>query len=242
MITARKASVGVRVRVRVRVIGLGAHALVQIRDAAAGRQRMGGARAWGRTRAVSASATRATRLARSRQCALRSGAQQGQLDLTACDRHETRRVGRAVWGCRAGRSRVAEVLRQRRARAAQAAHVPRAAAPPMALWHGSVATDRRPARRPPSVKYASHRNGAAASPPDTRTARREPHTGAPAREGVLLVCFTRGVNTGMKVRCRALLPRPRRAGRARAGAPSGSTRASRPARTTRRTSWGSCGA
>jgi hypothetical protein len=220
----------------------GAHALVQIRDAAAGRQRMGGARAWGRTQAVSASTTRATRLARSRQCALRSGAQQGQLDLTACDRHETRRVGRAVWGCRAGRSRVVEVLRQRRARAAQAAHVPRAAAPPEALWHGSVATDRRPARRPPSVKYASHRNGAAASPPDARTARREPHTGAPAREGVLLVCFTRGGEHGDETRrCRALLPRPRRAGRARAGAPPGSTRASRPARTTRRTSWGSCG-
>jgi hypothetical protein len=109
----------------------------------------------------------------------------------------------------------------------------------MALWHGSVATDRRPARRPPSVKYVSHRNGAAASPPDTRTARRGPHA---AREGALLVCFTRGVNTGMKVRCRALLPRPRRVRRARAGAPPGSTRASRPARTTRRTSWGSCGA
>ena len=62
----------------------------------------------------------------------------------------------------------------------------------MALWHGSVATDRRPARRPPSVKYVSHRNGAAASPPDTRTARRGPHAGAPAREGALLVCFTRG--------------------------------------------------
>ena len=65
----------------------------------------------------------------------------------------------------------------------------------MALWHGSVATDRRPARRPPSVKYVSHRNGAAASPPDTRTARRGPHA---AREGALLVCFYQGVNTGMK--------------------------------------------
>ena len=54
--------------------------------------------AQGRTPAVSASTTRATRLARSRQCALRSGAQQGQLDLTACDRHGTRRVGRAVRG------------------------------------------------------------------------------------------------------------------------------------------------
>ena len=47
----------------------------------------------GRTQAVSASTTR---LARSRQCALRSGAQQGQLVLTACDRHRTRRVGRTM--------------------------------------------------------------------------------------------------------------------------------------------------
>ena len=52
----------------------------------------------GRTPAVSASTTRATRLARSRQCALHSGAQQGKLDLTACDRHGTRRVGRTMWG------------------------------------------------------------------------------------------------------------------------------------------------
>ena len=87
----------------------------------------------------------------------------------------------AVWGCRAGRSRGAEVLRQRRARAAQAAHGPWAAAPPMALWHGSVAADRRPARRPPSVKYVPMRNGAAASPTASRTARRGPHAGAPRR-------------------------------------------------------------
>ena len=52
--------------------------------------------AQGCTQAVSASTTRATRLARSRQCALRSGAQQGQLVLTACDRHRTRRVGRTM--------------------------------------------------------------------------------------------------------------------------------------------------
>ena len=161
-VTWAGAKVGLRLRLRLRL-----RARVGCARARADPRRGSGApthgrgSGLGRTQAVSASTTRATRLARSRQCALRSGAQQGQLDLTACDRHETRRVGRAVWGCRAGRSRVAEVLRQRRARAAQAAHVPRAAAPPMALWHGSVATDRRPARRPPSVKNASHRNGAA---------------------------------------------------------------------------------
>ena len=54
--------------------------------------------AQGRTRAVSASTRRATRSARSRQRALCSGAQQGQLDLTACDRYGARRVSRAAQG------------------------------------------------------------------------------------------------------------------------------------------------
>ena len=83
--------------------------------------------AQGCTQAVSASTTRATCLARSRQCALRSGAQQGQLDLTTCDqRGRDALVGRggAVWDCRNGRSRVVETLRRRRARAAQAAQAP----------------------------------------------------------------------------------------------------------------------
>ena len=40
----------------------------------------------------------------------------------------------------------------------------------------------------------------------------------------------------------AVLPRPRRASRARAGAPSGSARASCPTKIARRTSWGPCGA
>ena len=151
----------------------------------------------------------------------------------------------AVRGCRAVRSRVVEVLYQRRARAAQAAHGPWAAAPPTALWHGSVAADRRPARRPPSIKYVSHRNGAAASPTGARTARR-PTRRSTARERVLLVCFTGGKKTGMKaigVAGHERAPSDRRRGRrARAGAPPGSTRASCPARTTRRTSWGPCGA
>ena len=54
--------------------------------------------AQGRTRAVSASTRRATRSARSRQRALCSGAQQGQLHLTACDRYGARRVSRAAQG------------------------------------------------------------------------------------------------------------------------------------------------
>ena len=52
----------------------------------------------GRTRAVSACSTRATRLALSRQRALTPGAQQGQLDLAACDRLGARRVGQARRG------------------------------------------------------------------------------------------------------------------------------------------------
>ena len=54
--------------------------------------------AQGRTRAVSACPTRATRPARSRQRALLCAAAQGQLRLTACDRHGARRVGRAMRG------------------------------------------------------------------------------------------------------------------------------------------------
>ena len=67
--------------------------------------------AQGGTQAVSASTTRATCLARSRQCALRSGAQQGPLDLTTCDqRGRDASAGRcgAVWDCRNGSSRAAE--------------------------------------------------------------------------------------------------------------------------------------
>jgi len=54
--------------------------------------------AQGRTRAVSASTTRATRSARSRRRALPPAVPQGQLNLTACDGCGPRRVGRAVRG------------------------------------------------------------------------------------------------------------------------------------------------
>ena len=52
----------------------------------------------GRTRVVSACATRATRLARTRKRALSLVAHQCKLSRTACDRSGTRRVGRARWG------------------------------------------------------------------------------------------------------------------------------------------------
>ena len=121
--------------------------------------------AQGCTQAVSASTTRATCLARSRQCALRSGAQQGPLDLTTCDqRGRDASAGRcgAVWDCRNGSSRAAEAPRQGRARAAQAARVPRAAAPPMALRRELAGEDERLAGRPPSGERVPHRDGAAA--------------------------------------------------------------------------------
>jgi len=81
------------------------------------------------------------------------------------------RCGAVLVG-RAGPSRAVEALRQGRARAAQAAHVPGAAAPPMALRHEPAGEDERPARRPASVERVAHRDGAAASPKAARTARR----------------------------------------------------------------------
>ena len=64
--------------------------------------------------------------------------------------------------------------RQGRARAAQAARVPRAAAPPMALRRELAGEDERLAGRPPSVERVPHRDGTAASPTGARTARSRP--------------------------------------------------------------------
>ena len=156
------------------------HCLRSARTRRVGRARRDAGRcgaAQGCTQAVSASTTRATCPARSRQCALRSGAQQGPLDLTTCDqRGRDASAGRcgAVWDCRNGSSRAAEAPRQGRARAAQAARVPRAAAPPMALRRELAGEDERLAGRPPSVERVPHRDGAAASPTGARTARRRP--------------------------------------------------------------------
>ena len=132
--------------------------------------------------------------------------------------------------------------RQGRARAAQAARVPRAAAPPMALRRELAGEDERLAGRPPPVERVPHRDGAAASPTGARTARGRP---GPERPRARACCW--GVLTGDNwgrggPRVRTASPRPRRASRARAGVPPGSARASRPARITRRTSWGPCGA
>ena len=101
----------------------------------------------------------------------------------------------AVWDCRNGRSRVVETLRQRRARATQAAQAPWAAAPSMALWHEPSGKDERPAGRPPSAERYPHRDGAAASPTGARTARRRP---GPERPGASACCWDvlRGRYTG----------------------------------------------
>ena len=63
---------------------------------------------------------------------------------------------------------------------AQAAHVPRAAAPPMALRHEPAGEDERPERRPASVERVTHRDGAAASPTAARTARCRPEPERPS--------------------------------------------------------------
>ena len=156
---------------------------------------MGGARAWGRTRAVSASATRATRLARSRQCALRRGAQQGQLYLTACDRHGTRRVGRTMRGgvglsCRAIACGGAPPPKARKSCTGCAW------AMGCGATHGTVARvccGRQATGATPTVHKArsDEERGRCVTHwcSDGTTA---PHAGAPARERVLLVCFTGG--------------------------------------------------
>ena len=150
------------------------------RPGAAGRCRA----AQGRTRAVSACSTRAIRPALSRQSALPLGAQQCQLDLTACDRHGARRVGRAVQGGRAGRCWVP---------ACGGGPLPKArtscpgctCAWSCGATHGtearaSAGEDERPARRPASVERVAHRDGAAASPKAARTARRRPEPERPS--------------------------------------------------------------
>ena len=102
----------------------------------------------------------------------------------------------------AGSPRVVEAPRQRRARAAQAAHAPGAAAPPMALKHEPAGEDERSARPTASMEPVSHRNGAAASPTGTRTTRRAPGAGAAARERVLLVSLQGVIKRGRYCECR----------------------------------------
>ena len=107
---------------------------------------------------------------------------------------------RVVRACRAGPSRVAEALRQGCARAAQAAHVPRAAAPPMALRREPAGEDERPARRS-SVRGApsSSRRGrcVAHCRSDGTT---PPGAGAPEARRRAVGIFARGNKTRMQIR------------------------------------------
>ena len=122
---------------------MGAHALVQIRDAAA----RANAGAWLRPRTHPGSLSEHNARnapVRSRQCALGSGGQQGQIDLTACDRCGTRRVGRG----RRGRGRARPRDAPRPSRRAQRA-LPEA---------GSVPWQRRTAGPARSHRLRSARN------------------------------------------------------------------------------------
>ena len=113
-------------------------------------------RAPGRTRAVSACTTRATRLARTRRRARPLGACQYKLGRTACDRSGMRRVGRARRGdagllclanaCGEGPSPKA---RKSCTSCTSAGAVPQPVAVIRACW-----ADRRPARRPRGVHGA----------------------------------------------------------------------------------------
>ena len=158
--------------------------------------RFGAAR--GRTRTVSAGTTRTTNPARSRQRALPPGAQQGHLDLTACDRYGARRVSRA----RRGRTvHVVQAHRVGGRPSAKGAHELHRLHMCHGLrrhpWHTTTSllvptNSRRDA--PPSMEPVLHQNGAAGSPKAARTARRAPEPGAAARERVLLVCLRWGIN------------------------------------------------
>ena len=111
--------------------------------------RFGAAR--GRTRTVSAGTTRTTNPARSRQRALppRRTAGSPRSHRLRSVRSATREPGAAgrYGACGAGPSCGVKALRQGGARAAQAAHVPRAAPPPMALRHAPAGDNERTARR-----------------------------------------------------------------------------------------------
>jgi hypothetical protein len=83
----------VRVRVRVKVRTRSCRSATRRRGLTQGRGSVQDG-----TRTDSAGTTRTTNPARSRQRALPPGAQQGHLDLTACDRYGARRVSRARRG------------------------------------------------------------------------------------------------------------------------------------------------
>ena len=150
--------------------------------------RFGAAR--GRTRTVSAGTTRTTNPARSRQRALppRRTAGSPRSHRLRSVRSATREPGAAgpYGACGAGPSCGVKALRQGGARAAQAAHVPWAAASPTAQWYEPAGADERSAGRPASVERVPHRDGAAESPTGARTARRRP---APERPSATARCW-----------------------------------------------------
>ena len=122
-----------------------------------------------------------------------------------CDRLGARRVGRAVQGGRAGRCwapRVVEALSQRRARAAQAAHAPGAAAPPMALRHEPAGDDERSARPSASVEPVATGTGPQRRPRRSDgTTRPRGRSRRPRARAVGI--FAGGDKTSMKAECRS---------------------------------------
>ena len=176
------------------------HCLRSARTRRVGRARRDAGRcgaAQGCTQAVSASTTRATCPARSRQCALRSGAQQGPLDLTTCDqRGRDASAGRcgAVWDCRNGSSRAAEAPPPRArtscpgcscASSCCTTHGPEA----RACW-GRRATGGTPTVR--GARSTSRRDRCVTHWRSDGTT--PPGAGAPARERVLLGCSKGEIN------------------------------------------------
>ena len=157
----------------------------------------------GRTRAVSACTTRATRLARTRSVPCPSphiSASSAAPPAIEAGRDASSGRGGAMRCSRAGASPHAVALRQRRARAAQAAHVTGAAPPPMAQRHEPAGAVVRPARRS-TVRGACvplERGRCVARGRSDGT--RAPKAGAAAREGVLLVCFRGGLHPGHDLR------------------------------------------
>ena len=202
----------------------------------------------GRTRAVSACATRATRLARTRKRALSLVAHQCKLSRTACDRSGTRRVGRTM---RAG------VGLSCRAIACGGAPPPKARksctgcawAMGCGATHGTVARvccDRQVTGATPTVRKArsSSKRGRCVTHclSDGTTGATRRSTRARGRAFGMFYWGGKNEYESIGVAGHERAPSEgRRAGRARVGGPSGSARATRPAGTARRTPWGPCG-
>ena len=132
----------------------------------------------GRTRAVSACATRATRLARTRKRALSLVAHQCKLSHTACDRSGTRRVGRARRGG-AGRPCSANACEEgpppKGVQELNQLHkCPGLRRNPWQWYEPAGPTGDRHDAHVASMEHVYHRDGASASHMGARTARRGP--------------------------------------------------------------------